>query len=197
MDRRARDVTTCRRGQEHGSPADVVAGSPAERELLAVIVVANNEPCIARRWQTVGGNGVHPDALHAEFEGQRATEMFDRCLHGSVDTESGSRPIGLDRGDVDDRRTRTHARHGGPHKVGDAGEVLIDQRALTLVAGIEKGSVEGAASVVDEHINAIEAVDPLVHRSGIANIEDLGDHVGSKCSSRLRCVGEFVDLAVA
>ena len=126
FDKRAREV--------HRRAGAVVGVAPVERHLAAVAsgspwVDGLAEALVARRVDGVGGDAVHPDAPRRELERERLGEAGDGGLHRGVDPEAGRGAVGLDRRHVDDRTAGRHHRHRGAHEVGDAAEVLVDERS--------------------------------------------------------------------
>ena len=90
----------------------------------------------------------------AELEREALREVGDARLHRRVHREAGRGAVRLDRRDVDDRPTRLgHARHRRPDEVGDAHEVLADERVLALGVDVEEVGEEPAAGVVHQDVD--------------------------------------------
>src|SRR5438309_12096579 len=113
----------------------------------------------AGRGDDVGGDAVDPDPGRAQLEGEGLRQAHHGRLLGGVDGEAGGGPVGLDRGEVDDRGAGGgHQRHEGPHAVGHAVEVLEHQGVLALEAHTQELAPERAAHVVDQDVHAAEAL---------------------------------------
>jgi hypothetical protein len=85
--------------------------------------------------------------------------------------------------------------------VGDAREVLVDERGLTLGAHVEERRPEPPARVVDEDVDRAETGihigQPLRHRVTVAHVEHPGDRPAPRGLDRPGRRGQAALVAVA
>ena len=82
-------------------------------------------------------------------------------------------------------------------QVRHAREILPDQRVLALVADVHERGLEPAARVVDEHVDAVERRDPVAHRVGVADVEQLGVRVPARAGDLTGGARQPVGVSIA
>ena len=94
-----------------------------------------------------------------------------------------------------------HERHDAADEVGDAREVLVDERPLALLRHVEEPGPEPAAGVVDQHVDPAE---PLADRReepgdrlGVADVEPGRDDLPAQTLELVDERVEVLDVAVA
>ena len=142
------------------------------------------EPASESSPGVVGRDGVDPDLLGRELDGQRPGEARHRGLHGGVDRITRGRPVRLDGGDVDDAATPlpAHARHGELGGVQQPCEIRTDQGIPPPGVRLGEGLPERAADHVDQDIApgaeaGVGLVEERRKRIGVPRVELGGHHL--------------------
>src|SRR5437773_1748908 len=172
------------RGEEDGGAGDVLghAGAPERHEeaMARALGLAEHlrEPF---RETDIGRDRVDADRVRRQLERHRLREADDRRLARGVERVAGRRPLALDRHDVDDAPAaspRDHARRDRARAVQHRLQVGAHEGVPALLAGLQEGGAKRPAHVVDQHVDAAEALDGGGHgaldRLPVA-------HVGGQC----------------
>src|SRR5205085_7624733 len=126
----------------------------------------------------------------------------DGRLHRRVHGETRSGAVRLDRRDVDDRATLRHVRYTRPHEMRDGGEVLADQRVLTLRVDAHEVRLEPTTGVVHQHVDAmversLDVVDERADLIFVTHAEHTGHHPLAETVDLLRHEGRPIRVAIA
>src|SRR3989442_504180 len=153
------------RGEEEGGAGDVVGHArPAERheEAMALALALTEYLREPFRHADVGRDRVDADRVRRQLERHRPGEADDRRLARAVDGVERRRALALDRHDVDDAPAAApgdHARRDRARAVQDRLQVGAHEGVPALLAGLEEGGAKRPAHVVDQHVDAAEALD--------------------------------------
>jgi len=198
------------RGQVDDRPGDLVGGREvAERGLGGdlLVLLVGVDPAPAGQVLEVGGDlvapdvagvdAVDPDAVAAQLDGEDLGDGGQGGLGGGVGAEAGLGPHGRHRVDHHDAPVALldHRRRRGLGELQGAEEVDLHRPPPPVEVGVEEPPVVAIVEgVVDEHVEAPEAVDDLVdRRAARRRVGDVQAQAEGGGPRRRQLVGERAD----